>query len=225
MQEESKNAPERARRCEVHGSELQPMQVRVIYGKPVYDDSFETLVEDRATLFPNAKSHVLGGCTLGAIGFEVEELVCLECRAVQREWERANNRIAEPEIGGLFIPGTKSQRDRASLALLITDPNFPIKYKVCVDDLDFIDEPERFTPEYESVEAAIAAAKEMLDAELNAFHEPGMTTDELYDYYHTFGEDPFIAPVHPTSNFSALDYAKQRCREVCRSWCGEVSRQ
>ena len=51
-------------RSQVHGVVLQLMQVPVIYGLPVFDNSFETLIRARAALFPNARSHVLGGCNL-----------------------------------------------------------------------------------------------------------------------------------------------------------------
>lgn len=218
MQERSKNVPEKARLCGVHGTSLQPMQVRVIYGSPVMTDSFMKLVEDRAARFPNAKTHVLGGCQLGSSGYEVEALVCLECRAAEREWEEENNLIAEPEIGGLFIPGRKPNRDRAKSAVLATDPNAPMKYKVCIDDIDIVDDPERFAPEYDSAEEAIAAAKAMVDAELKVYYEPKMTSEELYESYELWGEDPFIASTHPDiCQFSALDYAKERCEEMCSS--------
>ena len=93
-----------AKKCEVHGVVLQLMKVPVIYGLPMFDDSFERLIKAREALFPNAKSHVLGGCTLGTIGSVFEALVCSDCRAAEQEWEKANNRIGEPEIGWLFIP-------------------------------------------------------------------------------------------------------------------------
>jgi len=103
MIRERRKISKKAKRCQVHGVILQRMLVPVIYGRPVDDTSFETLIKSRADLFPNAKSHVLGGCTLGAIGLHFEESVCPECRATERDWEKANNRIAEPEIDGLFI--------------------------------------------------------------------------------------------------------------------------
>lgn len=89
--------------CEVHGLVLERMQVRVIYGLPVNDNSFTELTKSRQDLFPNAKTHVLGGCRLGAIGSHIEDLVCPGCRAAEQEWEKANNRKAEPEINGLLL--------------------------------------------------------------------------------------------------------------------------
>jgi len=46
--------------------------------------------------------------------------------------------------------------------------------------------------------------------------EEGQTADELYEGYVTFGDDPFIIPT-PTNKevFSAWNYAKRRCKEIC----------
>ena len=46
--------------------------------------------------------------------------------------------------------------------------------------------------------------------------KPGMTADELYSSYVTFGDDPWI-PETPTDTdrFSAWDYARKRSLEIC----------
>ena len=93
-------------RCRVHGAILQLMRVPVLYGLPVHDDAAEALIKARGALFPNSKTHVLGGCTLGMIGREIEELVCIDCRWAEKEWAEANDRDTEPQIGGMLIGGT-----------------------------------------------------------------------------------------------------------------------
>jgi hypothetical protein len=40
-----------------------------------------------------------------------------------------------------------------------------------------------------------------------------MSSAELFDQYVSFGEDPFIRGGAP--NFSAWDYARQRCKALC----------
>jgi hypothetical protein len=90
--------------CKVHGAVLEPMRVPVLYGKPILDEAFKALVEARKALFPNTKSHVLGGCQLGSLGPEYEALVCSQCRVAEREWSKSTGLPTEPRIGGLFIP-------------------------------------------------------------------------------------------------------------------------
>ena len=42
-----------------------------------------------------------------------------------------------------------------------------------------------------------------------------MSAEALYSSYTSFGEDPFIAGHDPRTTFSAWDYAKARCAELC----------
>ncbi len=93
------------KRCELHETVLKAMKVRVIYGSPLQTDDFKALVEARSKLFPNARSHVLGGCTLGSIGPDYEALVCSECRKAEKKWRAKTGLPTEPQIGGLFIGG------------------------------------------------------------------------------------------------------------------------
>ena len=93
-------------------------------------------------------------------------------------------------------------------------------YKVLVDDnFHFMDESERYElGEFESLDAAIEASKRIVDEFLLSGYQPGMTAQELYQAYTGFGEDPFI--VSPSTEqteipFSAWDYARQRCAEMC----------
>ena len=90
-------------------------------------------------------------------------------------------------------------------------------YVVYVDDnFHYQDETRRRAlGVFGSAQAAIAAAKEVVDAYLEAAREPGITAEALYRSYTTFGKDPFIVTDDPDCTFSAWDYAKERCRELC----------
>ena len=92
-----------------------------------------------------------------------------------------------------------------------------MSFKVFVDDnFHFMDESERYERgEYESYESAEAACKAIVNEYLTHTYKDGMSADDLYDSYVSFGEDPFIVPAPEESKFSAWVYAKQRCPEIC----------
>jgi hypothetical protein len=89
-------------------------------------------------------------------------------------------------------------------------------YTVRVDDnFHYMDKDYRRTHgEYESLEAALKAAKEVVDGFLSAAHTPGMRPEDLYRIYTSFGDDPFIIGPED-SKFSAWNYARGRCEEIC----------
>ena len=91
-------------------------------------------------------------------------------------------------------------------------------YTVYVDDnFHYMDESERYKlGEFATAEAAVAAAKKVVDEYLASAYQPGMSAEELSRSYLLFGEDPYIVPRGPGSDFSARDYARERCRELCR---------
>jgi hypothetical protein len=88
-------------------------------------------------------------------------------------------------------------------------------YVVFVDDnFHYMDEDERYrSGDYDTFEEAVQACQTIVDKFLLNQYEPGMTSDKLYDQYVSFGEDPFIRG--PGSNFSAWNYARQRCEALC----------
>lgn len=92
-----------------------------------------------------------------------------------------------------------------------------MKYMVLVDDnFHYMDESERYTHgEYDSAEDAIAECKKMVDEFLTENYKDGISADDLYSYYKGFGEDPFIGSDDTECKFSAWNYAKERCREMC----------
>jgi hypothetical protein len=93
-----------------------------------------------------------------------------------------------------------------------------MKYKVLVDDnFHYQDEDERYEHgQFDSLQAAITACKKIVNEFLLSRYQAGMTAKELYDYYTSFGDDPFIVPAHEQIPFSAWDYAKERCAEICQ---------
>lgn len=93
-----------------------------------------------------------------------------------------------------------------------------MKYKVVVDDnFHYMDESERYTHgEFESFATALSAAKALVDAELKSVYRSGITADELYSQYTSFGNDPYIIPEDQSCHFSAWNYARERCQEICR---------
>ena len=93
-------------------------------------------------------------------------------------------------------------------------------YRLLVDDnYHYMDESERYTAgEFSTLDAAIEAAKKIVDEYLLSAYKKGMTAQELCASYASFGEDPFImkTPIHEDGIlFSARDYARLRCDEIC----------
>jgi len=94
-------------------------------------------------------------------------------------------------------------------------------YKVFIDDnYAFMDESKRYpSGVFESHEAAVAAAKAIVDEFLFSNFRRGMTPEELFAAYRGYGEDPFIVASEPDvavkPMFSARTYASTRCDDVC----------
>ncbi len=95
------------------------------------------------------------------------------------------------------------------------------QYRVLVDDnFHFMDEDARYEQGiYQSLEEAISACRRLVDLSLQEAYRPGMTADALYSCYTSFGDDPFIVVIggagEDAAKFSAWDYARERCREIC----------
>ena len=89
-------------------------------------------------------------------------------------------------------------------------------YKVIVyDNAHYMDESESYTHgEFETYEAALSAAKKLVDDELGNAFKPGMPPEDLYRQFAAFGVDPVIVPPSEPP-FSAWDYAKERSLELC----------
>ena len=89
-------------------------------------------------------------------------------------------------------------------------------FELFVDDnYHYMDEESRCkVGSFASYDEAVAKAKAIVDAFLEQSYQPGMTSVELYEGYTGFGEDPFIVPAGEPF-FSAWDYARARCTELC----------
>jgi hypothetical protein len=100
-------------------------------------------------------------------------------------------------------------------------------FRVLVDDnYHFMDEDERYTlGDFATHEEALAACKQIVDDFLLSNHQPGMTAASLCSGYTGFGEDPWIAHEGGYAHFSAWDYAKRRCDEMCRDEVGNTGGQ
>jgi hypothetical protein len=95
-----------------------------------------------------------------------------------------------------------------------TDRPFTV---LIADNFHYMDESENYEHgKFETLESAIAAAKRIVDEFLVSALKPGMTAEELYSQYTSFGDDPYIiGSSEPKVPFSAWNYAKARCSELC----------
>ena len=96
--------------------------------------------------------------------------------------------------------------------------NTNTRFEVLVDDnFHYQDESERYKQgEYETYEEAVKVCKAIVDGELLHVYEEGTSAADLYNSYTSFGEDPFIRPSPEGQRFSAWEYARQRCEEICK---------
>jgi hypothetical protein len=96
-----------------------------------------------------------------------------------------------------------------------------MSYRVLVDDnFHYMDESRRRTlGEFRTYLEALTAAKQLVDACLLEAQQPGATAHTLYQSYTMFGDDPFIVADSQSPDveprFSAWDYARARCEELC----------
>jgi hypothetical protein len=88
---------------------------------------------------------------------------------------------------------------------------------VIADNFHYMDESENVEHGvFDTLEAAIAACRAIVEESLRHHHEAGMSADALYSAYTSFGEDPYIVSSETSGvAFSAWDYARQRAREIC----------
>ena len=100
-------------------------------------------------------------------------------------------------------------------------------FEVFVDDnFHYMDEDERYSGgEFDYYEEAIEYCKYKVDDFLINNYKTGMKSEELYDYYLHFGEDPFIRInrtvdeeiVEIVEKFSSRDYAKKQSIDICNT--------
>jgi hypothetical protein len=104
-----------------------------------------------------------------------------------------------------------------------------MSYLVLVDDnFHYMDKGRRYTlGEYATYAEAFAVCKEIVDRFLRHEYVPGMAASALYFRYMMFGRDPFLVNcadgAEALPGFSAWDFAKTRCEELCGYAPREVS--
>ena len=69
--------------------------------------------------------------------------------------------------------------------------------------------------DYATWDEAVAAARRVVERSLRELFAPPMDAEHLFRLYTTFGDDAYIVPAGETRAFSAWDYARQRCQEIC----------
>ena len=98
-------------------------------------------------------------------------------------------------------------------------PSEPTRYRVLVDDnFNFMDAGSRWIAgEFVTADEALAKCRQMVDDDLAHLRKPGMTADELFSIYQSFGDDPFVVTTEGATpvEFSAWNYAKQQCATLC----------
>ena len=92
-----------------------------------------------------------------------------------------------------------------------------MKFIVHVDDNFHIgEEEERYKHgEYDTCLEAVEACKKIVDEFIDKGYSEGISFKEMWQGYMMFGEDPFIQGGDAECSFSAWDYAKRRCIELC----------
>ena len=90
-------------------------------------------------------------------------------------------------------------------------------FAVYVDDnFHYTDEGERYKHgSFETLELAIAACKRFVEGEVSYMYKAGMSSEELYSLYQSFGEDPFVRGSTDGVPFSAWNYAKEFADKIC----------
>ena len=94
------------------------------------------------------------------------------------------------------------------------------RYRILVDDNFHYQDPteRREHGTYDTAEEALEACRGLVDRSLRNEYRSGMSAEDLYDRYVSFGDDPFILVVDGEDDgaaFSAWSYAKERCRAIC----------
>lgn len=85
------------------------------------------------------------------------------------------------------------------------------------DNFHYMDDDETYThSEHATWREAVKVAQGIVDRSIAEHSKPGITADELYGLYVSFGDDPYIVPEPEGSHFSAWDYAKQRCQILAK---------
>jgi hypothetical protein len=89
-------------------------------------------------------------------------------------------------------------------------------YKVFVDDnYHYMDKDRRYTHgEFETLEAAVEAAKKIVDDGLLSDYQAGMSASTLYSRYTMFGEDPWVSGPGNKGRLAGRPTTSGRCGKL-----------
>ena len=100
------------------------------------------------------------------------------------------------------------------------------RYQVVIaDNFHYMDRDEFVSHRcFKNGDAAAAAAMAIVDEWLHDALLQGVEPANLYETYQAFGDDPFILALDgsPDVEFSAWDYAKERCNQLKASLHAEA---
>ena len=91
-------------------------------------------------------------------------------------------------------------------------------YKLKIyDNLHYMDDEEAYLHgSFNSYEAALAAAKKIVEEFINSNYEKGFKPEDLTSQYKMFGEDPVVInPLGEVQKFSAWNYAEEYAKSYC----------
>lgn len=116
-------------------------------------------------------------------------------------------RIDADEAAALYAEATAA----LSIGPTSEPAQAPPGYRVLVDDnWHYMDPDERCEAGvFATRDEAIAKAKEIVEASLRHHYESGMTAEDLWGHYTSFGQDPFICPDDRENGFSGWEYARE----------------
>ena len=84
------------------------------------------------------------------------------------------------------------------------------------DNFHYMDQDETYEHRtFDTWVEALAAARKIVDDGLREAYTAGATAEGLYFDFVNFGVDPYIIPTPSEEDFSAWEYAKHRCHEMC----------
>jgi hypothetical protein len=94
------------------------------------------------------------------------------------------------------------------------------RYRVMVDDNFHYQESDERTEHgtYVTVEEALAVCRGIVDRSLEEEFRIGISAEDLYSRYMSFGDDPFIEVLDgadSSATFTAWSYAMERCHKIC----------
>lgn len=98
-----------------------------------------------------------------------------------------------------------------------TSPASHEGFSVVIDDnFHHMDPEDRYTlATYPTYEEALARCKACLDCDAREYGSPGLTFEEAFEAFASFGETASVVPAHPDNPLLPWPYVRERLRELC----------